>query len=385
MLSLDERARAGRSCCAPGSRPATAAASSPSATRGSGSCRSATPTASGATSPAREVLVAGERRRVVGTVSMDAFAVELDRELPVGHARDARRPRPAARGARARRRHDHLRARLRHRLVTDARAAHGGRRADRTPDRRSRRCKQERAAALAAHARRAALADERRRARARRRRRRRRARVCARAARTRGGRASTSTRSCAARARERRAGERRASSSATASISRSSRSRSTSPATLRTLHHTRAARARPRRARARDAAGRTILVVDQLAPVDPLAAFELNRFERARDPSTTRCSSGRRPARALRREQPRAAAGASRRTSRVTSTPTSTSRAARASSASARDRSHRPATSRSSAGTCSSEPSRRHKRLHHGRGAYQRGTVISRRSCSMPR
>jgi alanine racemase len=31
-----------------------------------------------------EVLVDGERRRVVGTVSMDAFAVELDRELPVG-------------------------------------------------------------------------------------------------------------------------------------------------------------------------------------------------------------------------------------------------------------------------------------------------------------
>jgi alanine racemase len=31
-----------------------------------------------------EVLVAGERRRVVGTVSMDAVAVELDRELPVG-------------------------------------------------------------------------------------------------------------------------------------------------------------------------------------------------------------------------------------------------------------------------------------------------------------
>jgi alanine racemase len=31
-----------------------------------------------------EVRVAGERRRVVGTVSMDSFAVELDRELPVG-------------------------------------------------------------------------------------------------------------------------------------------------------------------------------------------------------------------------------------------------------------------------------------------------------------
>jgi alanine racemase len=30
-----------------------------------------------------EVRVAGERRRVVGTVSMDSFAVELDRELPV--------------------------------------------------------------------------------------------------------------------------------------------------------------------------------------------------------------------------------------------------------------------------------------------------------------
>src|SRR5919204_2222108 len=31
-----------------------------------------------------EVRVGGERRRVVGTVSMDAFAVELERELPVG-------------------------------------------------------------------------------------------------------------------------------------------------------------------------------------------------------------------------------------------------------------------------------------------------------------
>jgi alanine racemase len=31
-----------------------------------------------------EVRVAGEPRRVVGTVSMDAFAVELDRELPAG-------------------------------------------------------------------------------------------------------------------------------------------------------------------------------------------------------------------------------------------------------------------------------------------------------------
>src|SRR5439155_7385371 len=31
-----------------------------------------------------EVRVAGEPRQVVGTISMDSFAVELDRELPVG-------------------------------------------------------------------------------------------------------------------------------------------------------------------------------------------------------------------------------------------------------------------------------------------------------------
>lgn len=31
-----------------------------------------------------DVVVDGERRRVVGTISMDAFAVELERELPVG-------------------------------------------------------------------------------------------------------------------------------------------------------------------------------------------------------------------------------------------------------------------------------------------------------------
>jgi ubiquinone/menaquinone biosynthesis C-methylase UbiE len=34
--------------------------------------------------------------------------------------------------------------------------------------------------------------------------------------------------------------------------------------------------------------GGTMLVVDQLAPGDPLTAIDLNRFERARDPSTTR-------------------------------------------------------------------------------------------------
>ena len=58
--------------------------------------------------------------------------------------------------------------------------------------------------------------------------------------------------------------------------------------TARTLHHT----ARPELMLAELTrvlrSGGTMLVVDQLAPGDPLAAIELNRFERARDPSTTR-------------------------------------------------------------------------------------------------
>ena len=59
-------------------------------------------------------------------------------------------------------------------------------------------------------------------------------------------------------------------------------------ATLRMLHHTR----RPELVVAELCRvvrpGGVILVVDQLAPVDPLEAFELTRFEKARDPSTTR-------------------------------------------------------------------------------------------------
>jgi ubiquinone/menaquinone biosynthesis C-methylase UbiE len=59
-------------------------------------------------------------------------------------------------------------------------------------------------------------------------------------------------------------------------------------ATARTFHHI----ARPELVLAEMnrvlRPGGTMLVVDQLAPVDPLAAIELNRFERARDPSTTR-------------------------------------------------------------------------------------------------
>ena len=57
---------------------------------------------------------------------------------------------------------------------------------------------------------------------------------------------------------------------------------------LRTLHHV----ARPELAVAELARvtrlGGRLLVVDQVAPADPLAALELNRFEHARDPSHAR-------------------------------------------------------------------------------------------------
>ncbi|MDQ3875638.1 MAG: class I SAM-dependent methyltransferase [Actinomycetota bacterium] len=57
---------------------------------------------------------------------------------------------------------------------------------------------------------------------------------------------------------------------------------------VRTLHHVpRPELAVAELARVTRPGGR-ILVVDHLAPVDPLAALELNRFERARDPSHTR-------------------------------------------------------------------------------------------------
>jgi SAM-dependent methyltransferase len=59
-------------------------------------------------------------------------------------------------------------------------------------------------------------------------------------------------------------------------------------ATLRTLHHV----ARPELGVAELARvtrpGGTVLVIDQVAPIDPLAALELDRFERARDPTHTR-------------------------------------------------------------------------------------------------
>jgi ubiquinone/menaquinone biosynthesis C-methylase UbiE len=62
-------------------------------------------------------------------------------------------------------------------------------------------------------------------------------------------------------------------------------------ATLRTLHHVH----RPELAVAEltrvARPGAVVFVVDQVAPVDPLAALDLNRFERARDPSTSRVLS----------------------------------------------------------------------------------------------
>jgi ubiquinone/menaquinone biosynthesis C-methylase UbiE len=58
--------------------------------------------------------------------------------------------------------------------------------------------------------------------------------------------------------------------------------------TLRTLHHTHRPELMVAELARVTRPGGTILVVDQLAPADPLAGFELTRFEHARDPSTTR-------------------------------------------------------------------------------------------------
>jgi ubiquinone/menaquinone biosynthesis C-methylase UbiE len=60
---------------------------------------------------------------------------------------------------------------------------------------------------------------------------------------------------------------------------------------LRVLHHTRRPELMVAELARMTRPGGTILVADQLAPVDPLAAAELNQFERARDPSTTRVLS----------------------------------------------------------------------------------------------
>ena len=95
----------------PASRPATAAALSPSGRRGSASCRSATQTASGATSPAPRCSspASGARRR--DDLDGRLRGRRSTASCPPDAGRRSSGP-ASARGARARRRHDHLRARV---------------------------------------------------------------------------------------------------------------------------------------------------------------------------------------------------------------------------------------------------------------------------------
>ena len=72
-----------------------------------------------------EILVGGERRRVVGTVSMDVLAVELPARAAAGNLGDAARRRRPRRGPRSCRGHDRLRDRLRAEDKRAARAAAG--------------------------------------------------------------------------------------------------------------------------------------------------------------------------------------------------------------------------------------------------------------------
>ncbi len=60
---------------------------------------------------------------------------------------------------------------------------------------------------------------------------------------------------------------------------------------VRVLHHTHRPELMVAELARMTRPGGTILVADQIASVDPLAANDLNRFERARDPSTTRVLS----------------------------------------------------------------------------------------------
>ena len=106
----------------------------------------------------------------------------------------------------------------------------------------------------------------------------------------------------------------------------------------RTLHHI----AHPEPAIAElarvTAPGGRVFVDDQIAPVDPLDALELDRFERARDPSHTRTLPGRRLPAALRGQRPRPHSHAASRRTGASSTTTSISRAARVTRASERVR-----------------------------------------------
>jgi SAM-dependent methyltransferase len=59
-------------------------------------------------------------------------------------------------------------------------------------------------------------------------------------------------------------------------------------ATLRTLHHVQRPELGVAELTRVTRPGGTVLVIDQVAPTDPLAGLDLDRFERARDPTHTR-------------------------------------------------------------------------------------------------
>ena len=73
------------------------------------------------------VRVGGEPRKVVGTISMDSFAVELPGELPAGTPVTLLGHGVSAEAHAQRRGDDRVRARLRDRVEPGARAPHGGR------------------------------------------------------------------------------------------------------------------------------------------------------------------------------------------------------------------------------------------------------------------
>jgi len=181
-----------------------------------------------------EVRVAGERRRVVGAVSMDATAVELDRELPAGTpVTIVGRGLPLGSNARWRARST---TRVRHRLLTAARRDASSRDLMSGKSERARRC----SASAPRRSRHASTP------------------CCSSAAtsgrstsgrgqeRSRSPRAAvrevapwSSTRRLAPRRARGRTSKRRARSSATASIFHSSARRSTSPGRFARWHHTR--------------------------------------------------------------------------------------------------------------------------------------------------
>ena len=123
---------------------------------------------------------------------------------------------------------------------------------------------------------------------------------------------------------------------------------------LRTLHHI----ARPELAVAElvrvTRPGGRVLVIDQIAPIDPAGRGRAERLRAGARPVAPRGCSRTSTCAACSSRTGSCSCAASRSASRGTSTPTSSSPAARARSAGARRRSRPGATPPSSAGTCSS-------------------------------